>query len=86
MTHASHPAISKRLKRSHGHLRKIIEMIEEGRPCAEIAQQLYAVEKAVQQAKKTLIHDHIDHCLSNPAEHDNPQALVAEFREISKYL
>ncbi len=86
MTHASHPAISKRLKRSHGHLRKIIEMIDEGRPCAEIAQQLHAVEKAVQQAKKTLIHDHIDHCLSDVTEHEDPQEMLAEFRDISKYL
>jgi DNA-binding FrmR family transcriptional regulator len=29
-------------------------MIEEGRPCLDIAQQLHAVEKAVAQAKKTL--------------------------------
>ena len=63
--HKSHPDIVKRLKRVEGHLRSIIAMMEEGRPCLDIAQQLHAVEKAVTQAKKTLVHDHIDHCLEN---------------------
>lgn len=54
-THQSHPEIVKRLKRADGHLRGVIEMIEGGRPCLDIAQQLHAVEKAIAQAKKTLI-------------------------------
>ena len=40
MPHHTHPDIVKRLKRADGHLRTIIEMIEKGRPCAQIAQQL----------------------------------------------
>ena len=61
--HETHPEIVKRLKRADGHLRSVIEMIEAGRPCLDIAQQLHAVEKAIGQAKKTLIQDHLDHCL-----------------------
>ena len=61
--HASHPAIIARLKRADGHLRSVIEMIEAGRPCLDVAQQLHAVEKAVANAKRALIHDHMDHCL-----------------------
>ena len=64
-THQSHPEIVKRLKRADGHLRGVIEMIEGGRPCLDIAQQLHAVEKAVGQAKRTLIQDHLDHCLED---------------------
>lgn len=59
-THASHPAIVKRLKRAEGHLRGVIAMIEAGRPCVDIAQQLHAVESAIAQAKKTLIGDHLE--------------------------
>ena len=61
--HTTHPGLIKRLKRADGHLRRVIGMIEEGRPCVDIAVQLQAVEKAVTAAKRTLIHDHIDHCL-----------------------
>ena len=59
--HASHPDIIKRLKRAEGHLRRVIAMLEDGRPCVDVAQQLHAVEKAVANAKQTLVHDHIDH-------------------------
>ena len=64
MRHRNHPEIAKRLKRADGHLCKIIEMIEEGRPCPEVAQQLQAVESAIENAKKALIHDHISHCVN----------------------
>lgn len=62
--HASHPAIATRLKRAEGHLRRVIAMIEEGRPCLDLATQLQAVERAVAEAKRALIHDHIDHCVT----------------------
>ena len=81
--HQTHPEIVKRLKRAEGHLRSIVEMIEAGRACVDVAQQLHAVEKAVCQAKKTLIHDHVDHCLERAAGARGP---LAEFKEIAKYL
>lgn len=83
--HASHPAIIKRLNRAGGHLRSIVEMIEAGKPCADIAQQLHAVERAIGSAKKALIEDHIDHCLTGASDAD-PKAIVEEFRVIAKYL
>ncbi len=46
-THATHPEVVKRLKPAHGHLKSILAMLEEGRGCLEIAQQLQAVEKAI---------------------------------------
>ena len=49
-THQSHPNIIKRLKRANGHLESVIGMIDQGKPCLELAQQLHAVEKAIQQA------------------------------------
>jgi DNA-binding FrmR family transcriptional regulator len=86
--HPSHPDIVKRLKRAEGHLRSVVAMIEGGKPCLDIAQQLYAVEKAVAQAKRTLIHDHLDHCLEvtiGPLPRER-HGSVDEFREIAKYL
>ena len=83
-THATHPKVISRLKRANGHLRSVIDMIEQGRPCLEIAQQLHAVEKAVINAKRVLIHDHIDHCLDDEAE--SHAADMTEFRAIARYL
>lgn len=86
--HESHPEIAKRLKRAEGHLRKVIEMIEAGRPCLELAQQLQAVEKAIGQAKKNLIQDHLDHCLEDvigPLAREQRRP-IDESKEIAKYL
>jgi DNA-binding FrmR family transcriptional regulator len=88
VVHESHPQIVNRLKRAEGHLRKTIGMIEAGRSCLDLAQQLHAIEKAVAAAKKTLIHDHIDHCLAHASDGDPSEArqAVAEFKAITKYL
>jgi DNA-binding FrmR family transcriptional regulator len=63
-------------------------MIEEQRPCVDIAQQLHGVEKAIAQAKKTLVHDHIDHCLEHSVRKNSRQGKrsIEEFKVLSKYL
>ena len=36
-THQSHPLIAARLKRAHGHLAKVITMLEDQAPCVDIS-------------------------------------------------
>jgi DNA-binding FrmR family transcriptional regulator len=88
MKHASHPAIVARLKRAHGHLAAILAMFEEGRSCLDLAQQLHAVESAVANAKRELIHDHIEHCLGDGIGEGDMDAKTAlrEFKALAKYL
>jgi len=88
MTHRTHTDVVNRLKRAGGHLRTIIDMIERQRECLEVAQQLHAVEKALQNAKRIYVQDHIDNCLEEaagvmPREARNS---LTEFKEIAKYL
>lgn len=86
--HQSHPDIIKRLRRAEGHLRSTIDMIEQGRACLELAQQLHAVESAIREAKKALIHDHLDNCLEaavGPASR-KARTPIDEFKAITKYL
>lgn len=88
--HRTHPEIVRRLNRAGGHLRSTVDMIEAGRPCVDIAQQLHAVEKAIAQAKKTLIQDHIDHCLDEAAMPlplpQQVRGTFDEFKLLAKYL
>jgi len=83
-----HSAIARRLRRANGHLETIIDMIEQGRPCAQIAQQLQAVESAIESAKKALIHDHISHSLERTfkASGSKGHAALRDFKLIAKYL
>lgn len=86
--HSTHPSIIKRLRRAEGHLRTTVAMLEQGRSCLELAQQLHAVERAISAAKKALIHDHIDHCLEaagySPSKPS--RGTLDEFKRISRYL
>jgi DNA-binding FrmR family transcriptional regulator len=82
------PEIGKRLKRANGHILAILEMLEEGRPCMDVAQQLHAVEKAIGNAKKELIKDHIHHCMEETSEAlpREVRNLILEFQGVTKYL
>jgi DNA-binding FrmR family transcriptional regulator len=88
MKHAIHPDIIVRLRRAEGHLRSLIGMIEAKRPCLELAQQLHAVENAIGNAKRELIHDHMEHCLDEGVGGGDKAARAAlrEFKALAKYL
>jgi len=88
MHHHDHPEVVKRLRRAEGHLRTVITMIEEGHPCLDLAQQMQAIENAIGNAKKALIHDHITHCIEQSLKSPGPKrrAALKEFEAIAKYL
>ena len=82
--HQSHPDIIKRLKRAEGHMRRVIAMFAEGRSCLELAQQLHAVEKAINEAKRRLIHDHVDQYLDASANANGPPIRKQQQRDRQK--
>lgn len=86
--HQSHPDINKRLKRAKGHLESVIEMIEIGRPCADVGQQLHAVINALTNAKRAFVQDHIEHCIQDglSQKEGDVKALIQELKQVSKYL
>lgn len=84
--HAAHADTLRRLKRAEGHLRGVIAMVEGGKPCLELAQQLHAVENAIANAKRELVQTHIDHCLDRAVEEGRAEAALAEVRAIVRHL
>ncbi|MBV9627745.1 MAG: metal-sensing transcriptional repressor [Xanthobacteraceae bacterium] len=88
MSHHKHPDVIKRLKRADGHLQTIIEMIGEGGPYPQLAQQLEAVERAIENAKKALIHEHIDQCLDRAVAEPGAKsrAAVRQLKLVARYL
>lgn len=88
MRHASHPEIAKRLKQAHGQLGSVLTMFADGRSCTELAQQLQAVESVIHNAKRTLIQDHMEHCIGDAVGEGGMGAEQAlrEFKALSKYL
>ncbi|MDP8997968.1 MAG: metal-sensing transcriptional repressor [Pseudomonadota bacterium] len=88
MKHASHPDIIAKLKQAQGQIGSIVAMMAEGRSCMELAQQLQAAESIVHLAKRALIQDHMEHCITDAASQGGKTAreAMAEFKTLSKYL
>ena len=88
MKHASHPDIIAKLKQAQGQIGSIVAMMAEGRSCMELAQQLQAAESIIHLAKRTLIQDHMEHCIADAASEGGKAARAAltEFKTLSKYL
>ncbi|OYV34971.1 MAG: nickel resistance protein [Rhodospirillales bacterium 20-64-7] len=88
MEHTSHPEIIKRLKQAQGQLGSILAMMADGRPCTDLAQQLQAVESIIHTAKRTLIHDHMEHCIGDALTEGGltGEQALREFKTLAKYL
>ena len=63
-------------------------MMTEGRSCLELAQQLQAAESIIHLAKRSLIQDHMEHCITDASSEGGKAAreAMAEFKILSKYL
>jgi DNA-binding FrmR family transcriptional regulator len=88
VSHVTDKQLQNRLRRAHGHLGKIVGMIEANRDGMEIAQQMQAVIGALENAKSVLIRDHIEHHLEDivgplPAE---TRAKLAKLSDLAKFL
>ena len=58
-----------RLKRAQGQIGGVIRLIEEGRDCQDIVNQLAAVNKALDKAGYAIVSTGLRECLTNT---DNP--------------
>jgi len=52
-----------RLKIAHGHLEKVIRMVEEDKYCLDIIQQTQAVEMALRRVDELILENHLKTCV-----------------------
>ncbi|HEX5088857.1 MAG TPA: metal-sensitive transcriptional regulator [Nocardioides sp.] len=62
-------AIINRAKRAHGHLGKVIRMMEEGSECEDVLNQLSAVLKALERTGFQIVATGLQQCMT---EGDGP--------------
>ena len=76
---ARHDAdITARLRKATGQLTGITGMVEDGRYCIDILDQLAAVTAAVDAVALILLEDHINSCVRDAIEHGDADEKVAE--------
>ena len=76
-SHTQTKAVVNRLARAIGHLESVKKMVEEGRDCSEVLVQLAAVRSALNSTGRTILKDHLQHCIVDAVEHDD-QAVLEE--------
>jgi DNA-binding FrmR family transcriptional regulator len=75
------------LKTARGQIDGIIHMIEDGRYCIDISNQLFAAAAMVRRANLLILKQHMNHCLLEAAQQGQGEKKVEEIMDIlSKVL
>lgn len=70
------------LKTSKGQIEGIIKMIEEGRYCIDISNQLAATSSLLRKANKLIIKQHLNGCVREAFLHDKGEEKVEEVMKL----
>jgi DNA-binding FrmR family transcriptional regulator len=77
--------ISHRLKIVNGHLRKVIEMVENDTYCIDVLHQSLAVQKALKNVDMLIMEEHLKTCAIDQVKNGQEQKMVKELVDIYKF-
>ena len=71
-----------RLKSIEGHVRGIEHMVEENAYCIDVANQIMAVQRALQKVNSLVLDRHLHTCVTTAIRGDDPEARERVIGEI----
>ena len=74
------------LKTSKGQIEGIIKMIEEGRYCIDVSNQIIAAQSLLKKANLLILKQHLNHCVKEAFIHDNGEEKVDEIISVMNKL
>ncbi|AJA49299.1 hypothetical protein CPAST_c32330 [Clostridium pasteurianum DSM 525 = ATCC 6013] len=72
----------KALKTSKGQIEGIIKMIEEGRYCIDVSNQVVAAQSLLKKANMLILKQHLNHCVKDAFMQDNGDKKVDEIIDL----
>jgi DNA-binding FrmR family transcriptional regulator len=66
------------LKTSKGQIEGIIKMIEEGRYCLDVSNQIIAAQSLLKKANLLILKQHLSHCVKDAVLSDNGEEKIDE--------
>lgn len=72
----------KALKTSKGQIEGIIKMIEDGRYCIDVSNQIVAASSLLKKANMLILKQHLNHCVKEAFMHDNGEEKVDEIMDL----
>lgn len=85
-SHEHTQAVTNRLARAIGHLEAVRKMVEDGRDCSEVLIQLAAVRSALASTSRIILKDHMEHCIVDAIEDNDPSAMEELERAIDRLI
>jgi CsoR family transcriptional regulator, copper-sensing transcriptional repressor len=79
-------SIGTRLRRIEGQVRGLQKMIEEERYCADVLMQLSSVQEALRGVGRTLLHNHLKHCVTETIRTADPDQTDAIYEELMELM
>ena len=70
------------LKTSRGQIEGIIKMLEEGRYCIDISNQIVAAQALLKKANMLILKQHLHHCVKDAVKQDNGDVKINEIIEL----
>lgn len=70
------------LKTSKGQIEGIIKMIEEGRYCVDVSNQIIAAQALLKKANMLILKQHINHCVKAAFLHNTGEEKVEEIMDV----
>jgi DNA-binding FrmR family transcriptional regulator len=79
-------SIGTRLRRIEGQVRGLQKMIEEERYCADVLMQLSSVQEALRGVGRTLLYNHLKHCVSSAIRTRDPEQAEPIYEELMELM
>ena len=74
------------LRRIEGQVRGVQKMIEEGKYCIDILNQIYAVKGALGRVEEKILKKHFQHCVTDAIKGTSEQEKQQKLDEILKLI
>ena len=71
-----------RLKITQGHLKKVIQMVEDGQYCIDVIHQSQAVQRALEEADALVLENHLKTCASDAIKKGRQKEAIAEIMNV----
>jgi CsoR family transcriptional regulator, copper-sensing transcriptional repressor len=85
-SHTQTKLVLNRMAKIIGHLEATKSMVEDGRDCTEVLNQLAAIRSAVNGVSKIIMMDHMEHCIVDAVRDNDEQAMENMQKAIDKFL
>ncbi len=71
-----------RLQIAQGHLKKVLNMVENGQYCIDVIHQSQAVQRALQEADSVILENHLKTCASDAIKNGRQKEAITEIMNV----